>query len=178
MNLSDTITVLQANVDLVHEFAKGDKDVTVHGDKGSYPSLAKIAADSKIAVDSVIEECKEVIIQNKVDISGLIEEYEEQLDVSQAALVASNEALAALFRQASGIVGKTYKFASTKELHITHGMRTKIFSATFIASDGARLEGVPIDVVDENKFIVEFADYEEGSLSVIFHLNTDSPTDS
>lgn len=172
MNLSDTVSKFETNVELVHEFAKGDKDVIVHGDAGSYPSLAKIAADAVIAVNTLITENKEVLDQNKVDIDGLVEEYREQLDVSQSALIATNEELAALFRLASGIIGKTYTFASTKELRIKHDMKTKVFSLTIRATDGAELSGVPVDIISENEFVLNFADYESGVMSVIYHLNT------
>ena len=171
MNLSDTVSKFQTNVELVHEFAKGDKDVVVHGDAGSYPSLAKIAADATSAVNTLIIENKEVINQNKVDIDELIEEYREQLDVSQSAIIAANEELAGLFHLASGIVGKTYHFASTKELRIKHDMRTRVFTTTIIGADGS-LVWAAADPINEMEFVVNFTDYESGTISVIFHLNT------
>lgn len=45
-NLNDLLSSFQTDVELVHEFVKGDATVVVNGSDGSYPSLAKIAADA------------------------------------------------------------------------------------------------------------------------------------
>ena len=44
-NLNDLLTRFQTDVGLVHDFVKGDATVTVVGTNGSYPSLAKLAAE-------------------------------------------------------------------------------------------------------------------------------------
>ena len=49
-NLNDLLVQFQANVGLVNEFVKGDATVVVNGGSGSYPSLAKIAADAVAGV--------------------------------------------------------------------------------------------------------------------------------
>lgn len=41
--------------DLVHEFVKGDDTVTVHGEKGDYPSLAKLVKDIKAGFQKIPE---------------------------------------------------------------------------------------------------------------------------
>jgi len=155
MNLSDTVATFQADCELVHEFAKGDKTVIVHGTAGSYPSLAKIAADSQVAISGI---------------STIIGEYEEQLDVSQAALTASNEALAGLFHLASGIVGKTFHFESTMELRIKHNMNTKVFTESIVNLAGDKVYA-PCRPIDNTEFVVEFTDPEAGMISVLFYLN-------
>lgn len=40
---------------LVHEFVKGDDTVTVHGEKGDYPSLAKLVKDIKAGFQRISE---------------------------------------------------------------------------------------------------------------------------
>jgi len=153
MNLSDTVATFQTDVELVHEFVKGDKTVIVHGSDGQYPSLAKIAADSLVVI------------------ANANEDFAEALDVNQAALIASQEALAGLFHLASGVVGKSYSFSSTKELHIKHHMGTRVFTKTIIGSDGAEVYASSRPI-DETEFVVDFTDYEEGNIIVMFYLNT------
>ncbi len=152
MNLSDTVATFQADCELVHEFTKGDKTVVVNGEAGSYPSLAKIAADSQLALTDIIQEVN------------------EQLDVSQSTITTVNETLAGLFHLASGIVGKTYSFADTLELRIKHNMGTRVFSTTIIASDNAEVKA-SISPIDDNEFKVGFTDPESGRINVIFYLN-------
>lgn len=52
-NLNDLLNQFQTDVGLVNEFVKGDATLMVVGTVGTYPSLAKIAADSGIAFSNI-----------------------------------------------------------------------------------------------------------------------------
>ena len=152
MNLSDTVASFQTDCELVHEFAKGDKTVIVNGSAGSYPSLAKIAADSQGAI------------------TGLLSDVNEQLDYSQSVLRTTNDSLSGLFHLASGIVGKSYNFDSTLELHVKHNMGTHVFSTIIIGNDNAEVKA-QITPIDDSEFKVNFTTPESGRITVTFFLN-------
>lgn len=152
-NIYDTVTKLENDCELVHEFTKGDKTVVVQGEAGSYPSLAKIAADSQF------------------DLSNLVSETREQLEVSNAALIATSEALTGLFHLASGIIGKSYKFTHALEVPIYHQMGTDVFTVQILGTDGSIINA-PATPIDKNNLIINFMDYESGIAVITYFMNT------
>ena len=62
-NLDTVVADFVANAALVHQFVKGDAAVVVVGASGSYPSLAKIAADSTTAIMAVVASAGSIINQ-------------------------------------------------------------------------------------------------------------------
>ncbi len=55
LTLADTIIRFRDDADLAHDFVKGDASTIVVGEAGSYPSLAKIAADVQLQLRALLQ---------------------------------------------------------------------------------------------------------------------------
>lgn len=188
-NLHDTVTLFETNVALVHEFAKGDSTVVVNGDAGSYPSLAKIAADSQHslsllltsnqgAVDASVLASQQSILAGQqaitqmvadahATITQILHDTQLALDNNAAALLLSQQALAASIHVSNTTIAKTYYYDPSMSWTIKHNMMTDIFAVTIINLNKDRLYA-PITIIDNTEFKVDFTDIEAGSITVQF----------
>ena len=75
-NLNDVLNKFQSDVGLVHDFVKGDATVTVVGSDGSYPSLAKLAADCLLRANTFTSNSQvllnQLITDANAEIAGII----------------------------------------------------------------------------------------------------------
>jgi ABC-type transporter Mla subunit MlaD len=190
-NLNDIVNSFQSDVELVHQFVKGDKTVIVNASDGSYPSLAKIAADNQNFLTNIINSAQSNISATLDNVNGLVStsqatvdkavsdaqlatstmvnDYKEAIDANQAALEISQEALAAVLHSAQGMIAKTFTFTNVLDLVINHNTGTINFSYTIISNTGDVVYA-PFIINDNNKFTVKFTDYETGIITVIFYL--------
>jgi len=90
---------------------------------------------------------------------------------SEATINAIVDQYEAVLNSAQGVIAKSYSFNSTLVLNIKHDMGTVLFSETIINNNSQRVYA-PISIVDENEFNVNFTDVEQGTISVLFYLNT------
>ena len=127
LSLAEVITQFRNDTVLAHEFVNGDETTIVNGEGGSYPSLAKIAADAD---------------------NRIVELYNNQTQ---------------------GLLVKHYQFQSTLDLVIEHNLNTRVFDLIIINSEGMRVHA-PIDVVNENEFIVRFTEPEAGIVTASFYV--------
>jgi ABC-type transporter Mla subunit MlaD len=191
-NLNDIVNSFQSDVELVHQFVKGDKTVIVNASNGSYPSLAKIAADNQNVLTNIINIAQSNISATLDNVNGLVStsqatvnkaisdaqlatstmvsDYKNAIDANQAALETSQEALAAVLNSAQGMIAKTFTFTNVLDLVINHNMGTINFSYTIISNTGDVIYA-PSIINDNNKFTVKFTDYETGTITVIFYLS-------
>jgi hypothetical protein len=68
LTLAETILRFRDDAALAHDFVKGDETVTVVGSEGTYPSLAKLVADSK----NLINHMQGVVVKKYLFSGGLI----------------------------------------------------------------------------------------------------------
>jgi hypothetical protein len=191
-NLNDIVNSFQSDVELVHQFVKGDKTVIVNASGGSYPSLAKIAADNQNVLTNIINIAQSNISATLDNVNGLVStshatvnktisdaqlalstivnDYKEAIDVNQTALEISQEELAAVLHLAQGMIAKTFTFTNVLDLVINHNTGTINFSYTIISNTGDVVYA-PFIINDNNKFTVKFTDYETGTITVIFYLS-------
>jgi aspartate ammonia-lyase len=104
-------------------------------------------------------------------ITDTINAVNAEIASSEARINAIVDQYEAVLNSARGVIAKSYTFNSTLVLNIKHDMGTVLFSETIINADNQRVYA-PISIIDENEFNVNFTDVEQGTISVLFYINT------
>jgi hypothetical protein len=180
-NLNDLLNQFQSDVNLVNEFVKGDATVTVVGSAGSYPSLAKIAADVSINVsvlaNNIQAALSQLVVTCQTDANAILVAGQNQVNdlitANQAALVVSQTAINNVLALAVGTISKIYKFNDMTSLPwvVTHDMGTMDFTIAIVNSNGTVVHEESIEVVSNNEFVIHFTDYEIGKVFVTFYFS-------
>jgi len=152
-NLNDVLNKFQLDVGLVHDFVKGDENVVVVGDEGTYPSLAKIAADSISNINTVVQTGQDNLALMQVAIDTIINDY--QLALLSLARVSAV---------------RIFNFDLSLEWVVEHNLNTLSFSEVIFNVLGERVYA-PITIIDNNRFKIEFTEPEAGVITVTFNLN-------